>query len=281
MDLRRTITLSLLIAAIIALVAAPPSIAQGTGDHETPSETVVPGDDQIDDGDPSGDILDTEEEQAEGDDPNTDASDPIDDPSTQPGEDEDDPAAPPATPEPTPDAHEEEPGDPVPSQGGSTGQSEGQIVGRAGISGGTLAIVSVAGNPAVAGHLNGRDLTLAASFSVQVSDARGTGEGWHLAIAASPFSTGDNPTRTLPVDAMTITQVTASCTQGTCTGAANQVGYPLTVLADGSPTTFFNALPGTGMGDLTVTPHFTVSVPANAYAGTYTSAFTITVASGP
>ena len=37
----------------------------------------------------------------------------------------------------------------------------------------------------------------------------------------------------------------------------------------------------TGLGDFTVTPTLRVSVPANAYAGAYTSVMTMTVSSGP
>jgi hypothetical protein len=45
--------------------------------------------------------------------------------------------------------------------------------------------------------------------------------------------------------------------------------------------TFYNAAANTGMGDFTVTPTVEVSVPANAYAGTYTSTLTLAVVSGP
>jgi hypothetical protein len=59
---------------------------------------------------------------------------------------------------------------------------------------------------------------------------------------------------------------------------------PVTVPADvTAPTaiTFFNATADSGMGDFTVTPTYRVTIPANTYAGEYSSTITITVATGP
>jgi hypothetical protein len=46
-------------------------------------------------------------------------------------------------------------------------------------------------------------------------------------------------------------------------------------------TTLYNASAGTGVDSLAVTPTMNLSVPANAYAGTYTSTITMTLSSGP
>ena len=43
----------------------------------------------------------------------------------------------------------------------------------------------------------------------------------------------------------------------------------------------FNAAANTGMGGFTVTPTVQVAIPANTYAGTYTSTVTVAVVSGP
>jgi hypothetical protein len=43
----------------------------------------------------------------------------------------------------------------------------------------------------------------------------------------------------------------------------------------------FNAAANTGMGAFTVTPTISVAIPANSYAGTYTSTVTVAVVSGP
>ncbi len=43
----------------------------------------------------------------------------------------------------------------------------------------------------------------------------------------------------------------------------------------------FNAAANRGMGGFTVTPTVQVAIPANTYAGTYTSTVTVAVVSGP
>jgi hypothetical protein len=44
---------------------------------------------------------------------------------------------------------------------------------------------------------------------------------------------------------------------------------------------FFNTTANNGMGKFTVTPTFGVTVPQNAFAGTYTSTVTLSVVTGP
>ena len=44
---------------------------------------------------------------------------------------------------------------------------------------------------------------------------------------------------------------------------------------------FFNAAANTGLGKFDVTPSIDVSIPGNAYAGTYTSTVTLAAATGP
>jgi hypothetical protein len=43
----------------------------------------------------------------------------------------------------------------------------------------------------------------------------------------------------------------------------------------------YNAAIGTGGGPLTLTLSFQLAIPANAYAGSYSSTWTFTIASGP
>ena len=64
----------------------------------------------------------------------------------------------------------------------------------------------------------------------------------------------------------------------------NNLSYPYTLPAAGTAPTateLTNAAVGTGIGHQTITPTFTLAVPANAYVGTYTSTWTFTLASGP
>jgi hypothetical protein len=44
---------------------------------------------------------------------------------------------------------------------------------------------------------------------------------------------------------------------------------------------FFNAAANTGMGNFTITPTITVSIPANTFTGSYASTVSVAVVSGP
>jgi hypothetical protein len=63
------------------------------------------------------------------------------------------------------------------------------------------------------------------------------------------------------------------------------VSYPYSLPAGATTaptaTKLFNAPLGSGMGDQTVTPTWTLAIPANAYAGSYTSTWTLSLVSGP
>ena len=124
--------------------------------------------------------------------------------------------------------------------------------------------------------LTGADQTVSYAPLLGVADARGTGAGWNLQIAATNFDDGSG--HTLAPGA--ISAVSAACVGGSaCTGATNVIGYPLTVI--GTATKFYNAATATGMGKVNVTPTVDVTIPGNAYAGTYTSTVTLAVVSGP
>jgi hypothetical protein len=66
--------------------------------------------------------------------------------------------------------------------------------------------------------------------------------------------------------------------------STNSVTYPYTLPAGSTApvaTKLYNAPSGSGVGNQTFTPTFTLAVPGNAYAGTYTSTWTFTLSSGP
>ena len=62
-------------------------------------------------------------------------------------------------------------------------------------------------------------------------------------------------------------------------GHDSGVTYPLVL--NGTAAKFYNAAVSTGLGKFDVTPSIDVSVPGNAYAGTYTSTVTLAAATGP
>jgi hypothetical protein len=152
------------------------------------------------------------------------------------------------------------------------------------LSSGVLSFVAAPENlafPAV--DLDGVDQTTTASLAIGVSDGTGSGAGWALDATSTTFSNG---TSKLPTDAVTVdTAPSVACDTGaTCTLATDAVSYPYALPAGASAppaTTLFSAAVGTGMGDQTVTPVFSLAVPANAAAGAYSATWTFSLVSGP
>ena len=124
-----------------------------------------------------------------------------------------------------------------------------------------------------------------ASYTVlSAIDATGSGSGWNVTITSTQFTTGCGTPRTLPTTASAATGVVAVCAGTECTAPTNSVGYPLAVPAGPTAPTavkLYNASADTGLGSFTLTPTVQVTVPGNAFAGSYTSTLTLAVASGP
>ena len=145
----------------------------------------------------------------------------------------------------------------------------GTITGVSGIS------LTAPATAAFSNTLSGLDQTATYSAPVTITDASGSGSGWKLTVAATSFANG---THTLAPG--TITGATQSChVNSSCTAATNSVSYPLTLGA--TATSVFNAALLTGLGQIDLTPTFSVAVPGNAYAGTYTSTVTLAATTGP
>jgi hypothetical protein len=151
------------------------------------------------------------------------------------------------------------------------------ITATATITGASGLSLNLPSNPSVSATLSGDDQTVAYAPVLGLVDARGSGTGWSMTIAATPFSDGSGHT----LAPGTVTGVTEACHSGsTCTQATSSgVSYPLTV--SGTAAKFFNAAANTGLGKVDVTPTVAVTVPGNAYAGTYTSTVTLATAIGP
>jgi hypothetical protein len=151
------------------------------------------------------------------------------------------------------------------------------------ITGGSLS-ESTTATPSFSVTLDGTDKTASYTLPMTLVDARGTGAGWNVTVTSTQFSTGAGGS-TLSTSASSVQSVSSTCVSGsTCTSATNSVTYPLTVpAASTAPTAvkLFNAAANTGLGKFTVTPTVQVSVPANTFAGTYTSTVTLAVVTGP
>jgi hypothetical protein len=162
----------------------------------------------------------------------------------------------------------------------------GATTASATLTAGSLGFVSTPGNvtfPSVA--LNGQNRTTSASQALDLADATGSGAGWNVTATSTLFTSGSY---TLPAGATTITSApaAATCDTGvTCTPASsNSVSYPYSLPAGATAPTatkLFTAGAGTGLGDQTVNPNWTLAIPGNAYAGNYTSTWTLSLVSGP
>lgn len=165
--------------------------------------------------------------------------------------------------------------------------------GTASVTGGTLSEAISASPTTTSITLNGTNQTLTNTLVLTVADSTGTGNGWNLTLSATNFTgSGNFNGSTTPTSqslatsgTLSITGVTAACAPGsTCTNPTNSITYPAavtTAATSPTPIKFYNAGTSTGMGKFTIDPTLTVSIPANAYATTYTSTITLAIATGP
>jgi len=145
------------------------------------------------------------------------------------------------------------------------------VAGTAGIS------FTLPAPPSVSSTLDGTDQTVTYAPLLGVVDARGSGAGWNLTVAATSFSDGSGHT----LAPGTLTGVVAGCKAGNSCTAATSSGITYPLVLSGSAAKFYNAAANTGLGKFDVTPSVDVSIPGNAYAGTYTSTVTLAAATGP
>jgi hypothetical protein len=145
------------------------------------------------------------------------------------------------------------------------------VSGTAGIS------LNLPSNPSISNTIDGTDQTASYAPLLGVVDARGSGAGWNLTISATSFSDGAGHT----LAPGSVSAAAQACHSGSsCTAATSSgISYPLTI--GGTAAKFFNAAANTGLGKIDVTPTIDVTIPGNAYAGTYTSTVTLAAATGP
>ncbi|MBO9534849.1 MAG: WxL domain-containing protein [Solirubrobacteraceae bacterium] len=154
------------------------------------------------------------------------------------------------------------------------------------VTGGTLSFInSTPSNVTFPGvTLNGSNQTVSQTQTLDISDARGTGVGWNVTATSTLFTSSGN---TLPAGATTIASTpgvacdaSVTCTVATPSGMSYPYTLPAAAVAPAA-TKMYNAAANTGLGAQTVTPTWTLAVPASARAGTYTSTWTFSLVSGP
>jgi hypothetical protein len=148
---------------------------------------------------------------------------------------------------------------------------------------GTLTEVTTA-LPTFSATLNGADQQPTYTLPITVTDTRNgsSANGWNLTITSTQFSTATS--RTLPANASTITGVNVTCPGGLCTNPTNSISPPVAIPAAATAPAavkFYNAADRTGTGTFTITPTVQVTVPANAFVGSYASTVTLAIAAGP
>jgi hypothetical protein len=153
------------------------------------------------------------------------------------------------------------------------------------ISAGSLGFVSTPPAVSFSDTLNGLNQAPTDAQAIDVGDATGSGSGWNLTATSTTFETAGD-THALSTSATTIATSPADACDAsvTCATATNAISYPYTLPAAGTAPTatkLFDAGANTGMGNQTVTPTWTLAIPANTYAGTYTSTWTLSLVSGP
>jgi hypothetical protein len=156
------------------------------------------------------------------------------------------------------------------------------------VTAGTTLTATGVGSPTFNLTLNGVDQTATYSLPVSVIDARGLPSGatagWNLTITSTQFNDGAG--HTFPTAASTMTAVTTACgTNSTCTAPTNAVsntnlGIPAASVAPAA-VKYENAAAATGLGTNTITATVQVAVPANVFAGTYSSTVTVAIVAGP
>ena len=153
----------------------------------------------------------------------------------------------------------------------STLTATATIGGTAGIS------LNLPSAPSFSDTLDGTDQTVSYAPVLGVVDARGSGAGWNLTVAATTFT--DTASHTLA--AGNVSAVAQAChAASTCTTATNAIsGYPLGLTTTAAKV--FNAAANPGLGKIDVTPTIQVQIPGNSYAATYPSTLTLATATGP
>ena len=148
---------------------------------------------------------------------------------------------------------------------------------------GTLTEVTAA-IPSFTATLDGTDQTPTYTLPITVTDTRNgsNANGWNLTVTSTQFKTAT--ATTLAATASTITSVAVACPGGGCTNPTNSVNPPIAVPAAAvapAAVKFYNAANHTGTGTFTITPTVQVTVPANSFAGGYTSTITLAIVAGP
>jgi hypothetical protein len=149
--------------------------------------------------------------------------------------------------------------------------------------------------------LSGTDQVLYTTLEpFTVTDSNGGGAGWHLSVQASALACGAGAGvcpgggDSLPAGSLAVAPPAVACAAGTpCAGSSAPPSIAvsgLTSIDMATAVRIASASAGSGAGTYVFTPgeiggvagrHLQMTLPAYAYAATYSSTVTLSVASGP
>ena len=160
---------------------------------------------------------------------------------------------------------------------GTAAALAGTLTATATVSGTAGISLNLPANPSISNTIDGSDQTASYAPLLGLVDARGTGAGWNLTIAATDFTDGSGHTLA-PGSVSAVSQAChsgSSCTTATSSG----LSYPLSIGT--TAAMFFHSALNSGLGKIDITPTVSVAIPGNAYAGTYSSTVTFAATAGP
>lgn len=118
------------------------------------------------------------------------------------------------------------------------------------------------------------------SLVVNISDTRGTGEGWSVTIAGTDFKRQDGKSFGIDNLSLQTPQVTTLKGQEYTKHAFQVNGVPM-VQSNGQNSKIASAQSNTGIGEYKLTHPATLTVPGGTLIGSYKSTLTVSIVSGP
>lgn len=126
--------------------------------------------------------------------------------------------------------------------------------------------------------LNGSDQLTNGSTTAWRVDASDTSTGWNVTLSANDFSDGNGHFISADSFDVRLQDQNIVIISGSSGPVSTQISY---AALGGAPVKIVSSASGQGTGVYDVSPDFRLSVPAETYAGTYSTTVTVTITTGP